>query len=350
MGGVRWTGKLVLARAIPWLVSLVVLLLSGDVRADVPEAPAASSDATALAREEFARGNELGKKEDWAEALAAFQRSYQLRPHPTTRYNIGTCHRVLGRYTAARELFEDVLRPGNVEQLPAVLAENARGYKDELDRVVAHVVITIAPPEAGIAIDGRPLQATATHGEAGMPLTVAGVLPSAPGTPPPAPKFEVVVDPGTRVIVLSRKGYKDIVRTERFAPGARTSLQLDLEKLDASLRITANVDNPIVTINGVDVGMAPVSVPRIAGSYRVIVTKDGYVPHDILLKVAPGETSTLDAALVPEKIPITKRWWFWAGVGVLVAGAATVTYFVTRPDPTRPELSGGGLGWTVPVQ
>lgn len=336
------------ARAVIPLLSSLVILLHGDcVWADVPED---SSEQTKQAREEFARGNELGKKEDWAEALAAFSRSYQLKPHPTTRYNVATCQRVLGQYTAALALFDDVLRPGNVEQLPAVLVENARGYKAELERIVAHVVVTIDPPEAGIAIDGRPLAPTSSPGEAGPPHVVAGILPAAPGTAPPARIFEVVVDPGTRVLVLSRKGYKDIVRTERLAPGARTSLRLDLEKLEATLHITANVDKPIVTVNGVDVGMAPVDVLRAAGKYRVVVSKDGYEPYDNSITVAPGEAPKLDASLVEEKIPFTKRWWFWTGVGVLVTGVATATYFAARPDPTRPAPSGGGLAWTVPVK
>jgi tetratricopeptide (TPR) repeat protein len=32
--------------------------------------------------------------------------------------------------------------------------------------------------------------------------------------------------------------------------------------------------------------------------------------------------------------PLVKRWWFWAGVGVLAAGAALSTYLIARaPDP-----------------
>jgi hypothetical protein len=337
-----------MGRATAFLATLLLLLVcsGGNARAQA-QPPQESGDRTEQARAEFARGNELGKKEDWAEALAAFERSYSLKPHPTTRYNVATCLRVLGRYTAARAAFEDVLRPGKVELLPASLAESARGFKEELDRIVAHVVITIAPAEAEIAIDGRPLEPTTQQGAGGIPVAIAGVAPSGPGVQAPAPTFEVQVDPGTRVIVLSRKGHQNIVRTERFTPGARETLRLDLERLAATLSITANVERPIVTVNGVDVGQAPVNVSRQAGTYNVVVAKDGYVPHTMVVRVDPGDIPKVDATLVPEKTPITKRWWFWVGATAIVAGGVALTYALTRPDPQPPEYERGNTGWLV---
>lgn len=330
--------------ALAALLAAMLLFVGAPARADGPDE---SPERVAEARAEYARGNELGKKEDWAEALAAFQRSYQLKPHPTTRYNIGTCLRVLGQYTAARGVFEEVLHTGSVEQLPGPLVENARGYKAEIERLVAHVVITIEPADAAIAFDGRPLEPSAEKGEGGIPVAIAGVHASGPGTPIPARTFEAIVDPGTRVIVISQKGYHDIVRTERFAPGSRTKLALDLQKLPASLHITANVDRPIVTVNGVDVGNAPVVVPRLAGEYRVVVSKEGYVPHEMTVKVASGQDPKLDATLVPETTPITKRWWFWAGALAIVAGGVAITYAATRPEPQPPEYQRGNTGWLV---
>lgn len=330
--------------ALAALLAAAILLIGGPACADGPEE---SPERVAEARAEYARGNELGKKEDWAEALAAFQRSYQLKPHPTTRYNIGTCLRVLGRYTAARAVFDEVLRSGSVEQLPATLVENARGYKAETDRLVARVVITIEPADAEIALDGRPLEASLEKGEGGIPVAVAGVLPSGPGKRVPARTFEAIVDPGTRVMVITQQRYHAIVRNELFAPGSRRSLTLDLEKLPASLHISANIDRAIVTVNGVDVGNAPVVVPRLPGEYRVIVSKDGFVPHAMTVKVLPGEDPKLDATLVPERIPITKRWWFWAGAAAIVAGGVAITYAATRPEPQPPEYQRGNTGWLV---
>lgn len=44
----------------------------------------------------------------------------------------------------------------------------------------------------------------------------------------------------------------------------------------------------------------------------------------------------------PEPL-LTQRWWFWAGLGVLVAGAATATVVATAPrpfTPTWPDING----------
>jgi hypothetical protein len=61
----------------------------------------------------------------------------------------------------------------------------------------------------------------------------------------------------------------------------------------------------------------------------------------------PGGRVELSAPLAPEKTPITKTWWFWTLAGGVVALATVTTYFVTRPEPERPDANGGGLGWVL---
>jgi hypothetical protein len=50
-----------------------------------------------------------------------------------------------------------------------------------------------------------------------------------------------------------------------------------------------------------------------------------------------GDSQTLvsSPAQADQTPPIYKRWWFWTGLGVVVAGAVVTTVLVTRPsDPT----------------
>src|SRR5438477_204503 len=70
---------------------------------------AADEEAVSEARQRFVEGADLVKRAQWAEALAAFERSDRLRPHAVTRYNIGACERALGRYARARASFERAL-------------------------------------------------------------------------------------------------------------------------------------------------------------------------------------------------------------------------------------------------
>jgi len=119
--------------------------------------------------------------------------------------------------------------------------------------------------------------------------------------------------------------------------------------LPATLRIESTQTGSLVTVNERDVGPAPVDVSRPAGRYHVIVKKGGFDTYQSTVDVDAGELLRMRAPLKPEQPSITRRWWFWAAAGVVVTGTAVATYFAVRPDPTRPEVNGGSLGWKVPV-
>jgi hypothetical protein len=155
------------------------------------------------------------------------------------------------------------------------------------------------------------------------------------------------MDPGTHVLLITHEGFSDAIDTETIHPGEKKSIELSIEKLPATLDIAADRDEAVVSVNGMDVGVAPVRLSRPAGTYHVLVRKNGFVQYEADATLKPGQKTDLRAALKPEQPSIFKRWWFWTAAGVVVAGAATTTYFLTRPDPTRPPLDGGGLGWTV---
>jgi hypothetical protein len=320
-------------------------ILAATAHALAADPPRTEDPTVVQARDEFVRGTELAKKSQWAEALALFEHSAKLRPHPTTTYNVGVCKRVLGAYTQALDLFRDALQTTDPAIFPESLAVEARGYVAEIERVLAHVTITIDPPDAGVAIDGRPLRASGGS----PPVLVAGVLAPGPGTAPPAATFEVIADPGTHVFTLSRKGYTDIVVNKTFAPGARDRLNLNLALLPATLHISANVAGTIVTVNGSDVGAAPVDVSRPAGAYHVVAKHQGFAVYETRVVVKPGEETDLRATLVEEKIPLTKRWWFWTGAAAVVAGGVALTYALTR-NPQPPAYDSGSAKWLVTPQ
>jgi hypothetical protein len=151
-------------------------------------------------------------------------------------------------------------------------------------------------------------------------------------------------------MLLSRKGFSDVALNKTFAPGSTPSLTLKLDLLPAQLRITADVDDAMVELNGRTVGLAPVSLQQPSGAYTVKVHAPDHEPYETRVKVQPGEEITLRATLPERSASIVERWWFWTAAGVVVTGAVIGTYFATRPEPERPGLNGGGLGWTVPIE
>jgi hypothetical protein len=340
----------ILAAALGLAVVSTATPALADAAPPTPTAPE-TADVT-KARDEFVAGAELVKKAQWAEALAAFERSAKLRPHAVTTYDIGACLRAMGQYTRARETFARALADNDKSggaQLSESLVSDSKGYIAEIDHLLATVTVQLTPANAAIAVDGRPLEA---QPGAPTPTLVAGTLPPGAGAPPPVGVFKLVLDPGAHVVTLSRKGFADAIVNRTFLPGSATDMKLELDRLPATMHITSNEPGSIVTVNGADVGVAPVDVSRPAGSYRLIVKKDHFVTYESQVEVQAGEEANLEAKLFAESTSLTQRWWFWTAAGVVVAGAAVGTYFATRtsPTPERPPLDGGGLGWTLKVQ
>lgn len=213
---------------------------------------------------------------------------------------------------------------------------------------MARVHVHFDPAGAALAVDGRPLETV--EEKATPPVLAAGLRPAGSGESPPSNDFVVMVDPGAHVFVFSQKGFANAVVPRTFRPGEQTSLDLHLERLPAHIHIASNRPRAIVSMNGSDVGALPLDLERPSGSYHLVVREPGFVPYETRVTVAAGEETSLFAELSPEKPSILSRWWFWTAAGVVVVGAATTTYFVTRPEPERPSVGGGTLGWAVDVR
>lgn len=331
------------------VVRPLLVILALGLRTAALAAP--GEDASiAEARSLFVRGNELAKGTQWAQALAAFERSNELRPHPLTTFNVAICERALGNLLRARALFEEALASGvkDPSQFPASRVQDARGYLSEIDASVVHLEVHAQPEDALLAVDGRPLEVApgADVGEASKSYLAGTAKPGAPARVPGS-RFAMVVDPGTHVFRVVAKGYGDIVLTKTFTPGQNDTLAIELARLPATVRVSSDVAESIVTVNDADVGFAPVQVSRPAGAYRIVVRREGFETFTTKLALTPGQDLDLPAKLPKEHVPITKRWWFWGGVVGVVAGGALLTYALTREEPAPEPYAGGTMGWVV---
>ena len=313
-----------------------------------PPAPAATDDVTAQARAAFLQGTDLVHRAQWAEALSSFEKAARLKPHAIVTYNIGACERAMGQYTRARASFITALSQNTQaggEQLSSSLAAEAGGFVHEIDGLLARAEVDLQPQTASIAVDGRPLEIAGE--ENGVPLAFAGTRPPGAAEAAPGGSFVLVLDPGAHIVVLSRPGYAEAVVSHTFAPGSRDPLKLLLDTLPATIHISANQPGAVVSIDGTDVGTAPTDVSRHEGTYQVTIKKHGFVTYDARVPVKPGANVDIVARLEEDNPPISAKWWFLTGAGVLLGGAALTTYFATRPTPDRPAPNGGSLGWAV---
>ncbi len=321
----------------------LVAVIAGAATAHADDG--ATDSAKAGARAKYAEGVALVKTAQWSDALATFEAAARLFPAPSITLNVGACERALGRYVRARGTLERAIAESarSASPLPESSVVEARAFITEIDRVLARATVTLDPPEAAIAVDGRPIEIRPPQGD--VVTGAAGTLPPGPGQPAPGAKFTLVLDPGVHVFTLSRKGFTDAVVNRTLAPGATTSLELKLDLLPATLRITSTEASALVRVDDADVGPAPVDVLRPAGAYRVHVERRGFVPYSTQVTVRPGEEVKLRAALVPDKPSVLTRWWFWTGAAAVVTAGVVITYAATRPTPEPPPYDGGSAGW-----
>jgi hypothetical protein len=229
-----------------------MLVLGG--RADAQGRPATElapteEAATTQARSLFNDGTESARRGQWSLALTAFERSEALHPHAVTTYDIAYCERALGHYTRAHRAFdlalaESASRGGG--ELPEDLAAAARTYLSELDAQIARPVVSVSPEGASILVDGRPLERAVKEGS--RQVFWAGTRE--PGEPElvGASSFELHIDPGAHVFVVSRSGYAESASTHTFEAGAEASVVLQLTPLAEALPrrpVATNGDPPV---------------------------------------------------------------------------------------------------------
>ncbi len=335
------------ALAIALVLAHVAIALPAAADAPTQAERDAVETSKANARQAFTDGVDQVKKFQWAEALASFERSYGLVPNAITSLNIGLCERALGRYVRARRsleraLSENQLAGGGV--LSASSVADADSYLKELDDVVVRARMSVSPAGASLSVDGRPLEEV--QDKSGKVLA-AGLATSGRASAVPGEPFDLLLDPGNHVFVLSRKGYADAVVNRTVSPGQKSEITIELEKLPATLKVSASQPGAIVRVGTIDVGPAPVDVLRPAGEYPVRVFKDGFVPYETKLSVRAGEEAKLNAVLTEESFNVAEQWWFWTSIAAGLGTAAVVTYFAVKPEDPPPPYDGGSSGWVV---
>lgn len=177
--------------------------------------PEAKTPEQKEADRHFKSGVALFKEAKYAEALAEFERAYEIAPHPLVLYNIAGCHRELSHYREAIAYYTKFLADGK-DVVPAARLAAAQTELDGITARIARITVTIAPVVAGttLALDGAVLDA------AEMPL---------------------IVPPGEHRLVAHADGRRDADKTLRVASGDEVAVTLTIGELPP-----AWVDKPVL--------------------------------------------------------------------------------------------------------
>ena len=236
------------------------------------------------ARARFVEGLEHVDGERWAQAEACFRQVLEVRWSAVAAYNLASARARQGGLIEATELLQRVVRDDQAEPAARYSAEQLLG---ELEVRVARLTLRPQGDAAGaeVWLDGERLPA-------------AGL-----GVPVP-------VDPGPHEVVSKRDG-KALTRAQ-------------LVMLEGEERqLTVELGRAVVTLTPQQVALGAQARPQ-AGRKPVLRVDQG----------APPGAGERDDDLV-------SQWWFWAGVGGLLAGAGVATALaLASGGPADPSVRG----------
>lgn len=151
----------------------------------------------------------------------------------------------------------------------------------------------------------------------------------------------VVVNAGKGTLEVTADGHNPWQRDIDLPGGGTASYDIHLGAKNTTgiLVVTSSTPSAEVAIDGKPSGMAPLETSVSAGTHTVELRRDGYKPMKTSAVIGAGEKKQVDLTLESEP-GILGKWWFWTGIGVVVAGGVAVVIAVN----TEKEAESG----TVP--
>jgi hypothetical protein len=279
-----------------------------------PAAPAASPGSSARAADLKQRGDAAMDALRYDEALADYAQAYDATHDPALLYNQGRALQALGRYPEALAAIERFAK----EAPPAL-----RARVPKLDDLVAELRAHVARVSIRCEVQGARVL----------------VRDKVVGTTPLAGPIEV--ESGKATIEIDAEGFEPYRRDVDLTGGALVALeaQLSPRATSAVLRVSSTAASATVLVDGKPAGNAPVEIVIAPGSHAIAVRREGYEDVESTVVIQPGEHK--DVTLEPQKnAPITSKWWFWTGVGVVVAGGVATTVALLK---SKPASNGDGF-------
>ena len=268
-------------------------------RAQDAGAAAASDDPATKAAELKKKGDAAMDALKYPDAIAAYDEAYKLSHDPAIHYNKGRALQAMARFPEAL----DELEAFRKEAPPDLLAKVPK-----LDELIADVRMHITRLTIACKVDGARV---VVRGQ------VIGITPiSAP----------VLLSVGPAKVEVFAEGYFPFsAQVELPAGGALTvPVELITKATKGILQVTSAVAGATVFIDDTVAGTAPVETALDAGSHKIVVRRDGYDESETSAIVVAGDHKSVNVDLAPTA-PITAKWWFWTGIGVIVIGGISIT-------------------------
>ena len=236
-------------------------------------APKATKVIDALhgdAKDAFNRARVLLSKGDYAAARGEYERAFELSNEPRVLYNVAVCSKEQGKYAAAIRVLQRSTELA--KDAPTEYLERVADTIDTLLVLVATVTIEGVEPAMVVEVDGEP-----------VPVSVAGKL---------------LVDAGTRRIVVRQPGFAPQSFTRDFPARERYTFTVTLAPLPGKVRIVASgIRDASVVLDGREVGLAPLTLSLSPGAHEVVVRAPSFRDMRRMVEVTSEQEMLVDVPL-----------------------------------------------------
>ncbi len=263
------------------------------------------------------RGNDAMVDLNYAEAVDAYTAAIALAPDDASLYyNVGRAHQARGDYPSALDALEKFALKASPE---------IRARVPKYDQLVGDVRGRVATIELRCSADVADASVVIADKTTINGCTVA----------PKAVRISVAAHTSVIEVRLSAESVQSQtarVTVEGGGPIVPVALTVLPKTSSGTLLVRATPSNARISVDGIERGNSPLEVPLAAGPHAVDVHADRYDSAHVPVVVEAGRTKDVGVEL-RRQAPITSKWWFWTGIGVLAVGAGITTwYLIAQPE------------------
>lgn len=244
------------------------------------------------------RGDEAMDSGRPADALTAYNEAYALSKDPALLYNKGRALQALTEYPQAL---------AELEAFDAKAPPEMKARVPGLPKMIEELRAKVTKLNIACDVDGAQVRL--------RDRTIGR-----------CPMLEpVIVNAGKGTLEVTAEGHNPWQREIDLAGGGTANYDIHLASKNSAgiLIVTSSTPSAEVAIDGKASGMAPLEASVPAGTHTVELRRDGYKPMKTSAVVGAGEKKQVDLTLESEP-GVLSKWWFWTGIGVVVAGTAAV--------------------------
>lgn len=305
-----------------FIMCLTVLLATCvPVRAAFAQ-PRGSAEAKNEAARLKKEADTLMDSDKYADAVALYQKAFDLSGDPALVYNQGRALEAMGEYPEALDKLEQFER-----EAPPALQKKVTGLKEHLADLrnrITTIVVTTNVAGARLLIREK---------------VVAGTLEK---------ETKIRARAGPATLEIAAEGYESHKINVELPGGTTITVNAPLvpkkgAPLAEPIIIVRTKPQADIALDGTPLGRSPLEHKVAPGTYVLTATADGYDEERVPMTLGLGDRREVDLELKKPGSVLT-RWWFWTGAVVLVAGGVTTAILLTTErEPDRGTFSPGSV-------